>query len=102
MTDDPASPAAEHVAGTERGPGTQPSEPQAGGAGRLNWLQAGVLGADDGIVSVAGIVIGVAGATASRGGRCCRWWRSCSRQLPGGFGLALTYGMGHLFGTAVS
>ena len=33
----------------------------------MNWLRAGVLGADDGIVSVAGIVIGVAGATASRG-----------------------------------
>lgn len=30
---------------------------------RLNWLRAGVLGANDGIVSVAGVVIGVAGAT---------------------------------------
>lgn len=35
-------------------------------AGRLNWLRAGVLGANDGIVSTAGIVIGVAGATSSR------------------------------------
>src|SRR4051812_22423441 len=43
-------------------------EPHAvGSAGRLNWLRAGVLGANDGIVSVAGIVIGVAGATAARG-----------------------------------
>lgn len=43
-------------------------EPHAGaGAGRLNWLRAGVLGANDGIVSVAGIVVGVAGATAARG-----------------------------------
>jgi VIT1/CCC1 family predicted Fe2+/Mn2+ transporter len=33
----------------------------------VSWLRAGVLGADDGIVSVAGIVIGVAGATSSRG-----------------------------------
>lgn len=32
---------------------------------RLNWLRAGVLGANDGIVSVAGIVMGVAGATTS-------------------------------------
>jgi VIT1/CCC1 family predicted Fe2+/Mn2+ transporter len=41
-------------------------EPHAGGlAGRLNWLRAGVLGANDGIVSVAGIVVGVAGATGS-------------------------------------
>jgi vacuolar iron transporter family protein len=30
---------------------------------RLNWLRAGVLGANDGIVSTAGIVIGVAAAT---------------------------------------
>lgn len=30
---------------------------------RLNWLRAGVLGANDGIVSVAGLVVGVAGAT---------------------------------------
>jgi VIT1/CCC1 family predicted Fe2+/Mn2+ transporter len=33
-------------------------------AGRLNWLRAGVLGANDGIVSTAGIVVGVAGATS--------------------------------------
>jgi VIT1/CCC1 family predicted Fe2+/Mn2+ transporter len=43
-------------------------EPHADvGGGRLNWLRAGVLGANDGIVSVAGIVVGVAGATAARG-----------------------------------
>jgi VIT1/CCC1 family predicted Fe2+/Mn2+ transporter len=37
-----------------------------GGGGlaqRLNWLRAGVLGANDGIVSVAAIIVGVAGAT---------------------------------------
>ncbi|MBD8606402.1 VIT family protein [Aeromicrobium sp. CFBP 8757] len=34
---------------------------------RLNWLRAGVLGANDGIVSTAGLVVGVAGATSSRG-----------------------------------
>lgn len=33
---------------------------------RLNWLRAGVLGSNDGIVSVAGIVVGVAGATTDR------------------------------------
>ncbi|WP_433548271.1 VIT1/CCC1 transporter family protein [Streptomyces sp. CA-294286] len=33
---------------------------------RLNWLRAGVLGANDGIVSTAGIVVGVAGATDDR------------------------------------
>ncbi len=45
-----------------------PHEPHGGAsASRLNWLRAGVLGANDGIVSVAGIVVGVAGATSSRG-----------------------------------
>lgn len=39
-------------------------EPHGGGVGqRLNWLRAGVLGANDGIVSVASLVVGVAGAT---------------------------------------
>ncbi len=42
-------------------------EPHHGNiAQRLNWLRAGVLGANDGIVSTAGIVLGVAGAAASR------------------------------------
>lgn len=39
-------------------------EPHAARTGqRLNWLRAGVLGANDGIVSVAALVVGVAGAT---------------------------------------
>lgn len=33
-------------------------------AARLNWLRAGVLGANDGIVSTAGLVMGVAGANS--------------------------------------
>jgi VIT1/CCC1 family predicted Fe2+/Mn2+ transporter len=37
-----------------------------GVSARLNRLRAGVLGANDGIVSVAGLVVGVAGATADR------------------------------------
>lgn len=32
---------------------------------KLNWLRAAVLGANDGIVSIAGLVLGVAGATSS-------------------------------------
>lgn len=36
-------------------------------AQRLNWLRAGVLGANDGIVSVAAVVVGVAGVTTSPG-----------------------------------
>jgi VIT1/CCC1 family predicted Fe2+/Mn2+ transporter len=36
-------------------------------AAKLNWLRAGVLGANDGIVSTAGLVMGVAGATTDSG-----------------------------------
>jgi len=32
---------------------------------RLNWLRASVLGANDGIVSIAGLLFGIAGATSS-------------------------------------
>jgi VIT1/CCC1 family predicted Fe2+/Mn2+ transporter len=44
-------------------------DPGDGGAAtrRANWLRAGVLGANDGIVSVAAIVVGVAGATSNSG-----------------------------------
>jgi vacuolar iron transporter family protein len=49
-------------------PAGHPGEPHAAATkGRLNWLRAGVLGANDGIVSVAGLVVGVAGATTDRG-----------------------------------
>jgi vacuolar iron transporter family protein len=34
-------------------------------ASKLNWLRAGVLGANDGIVSTSSIIFGVAGASAS-------------------------------------
>ncbi|WP_423917298.1 VIT1/CCC1 transporter family protein [Frigoribacterium sp. 2-23] len=45
---------------------THPDEPHSGRlSGRLNWLRAGVLGANDGVVSVAAIVVGVAGTTSS-------------------------------------
>lgn len=44
----------------------EPALHQQGVATRLNWLRAGVLGANDGIVSVAGLVVGVAGATTDR------------------------------------
>lgn len=42
-----------------------PEPHQNGLATRLNWLRAAVLGANDGIVSTAGLVVGVAGATSS-------------------------------------
>ena len=42
----------------------EPHEANVGN--RLNWLRAGVLGANDGIVSTAGVVVGVAGATSDK------------------------------------
>ncbi|GAA4656228.1 VIT1/CCC1 transporter family protein [Arthrobacter cryoconiti] len=65
--------------------GTAPRELTRTGeiAQRLNWLRAGVLGANDGIVSVAAVVVGVAGAT-------------------GGTGAILMAGMAALVGGAVS
>lgn len=45
---------------------THPGDMDARGlGGKLNVLRAGVLGAQDGIVSTAGLVIGVAGASTS-------------------------------------
>ena len=47
----------------------QPHEPDKGTGSlnsKLNWLRAAVLGANDGIISTAGIVMGVAGATVDR------------------------------------
>jgi VIT1/CCC1 family predicted Fe2+/Mn2+ transporter len=47
--------------------GPHDREPHGGGTfALLNWLRAAVLGANDGIVSTAGLVMGVAGATTDR------------------------------------
>ncbi|UQI43245.1 VIT family protein [Streptomyces sp. HU2014] len=61
--DEAASPA---PAGPDAG---SHAEPHEGGAlgNRLNRLRAAVLGANDGVVSTAGLVVGVAGATDARG-----------------------------------
>jgi VIT1/CCC1 family predicted Fe2+/Mn2+ transporter len=45
-------------------PGPEPHQANMGQ--RLNWLRAGVLGANDGIVSIAGLVVGVAAATTDQ------------------------------------
>lgn len=48
-------------------PALHEDEPHVDGlAGRLNRLRAAVLGANDGIISEAGLVVGVAGATTDR------------------------------------
>ena len=48
---------------TRTGKGADANSGSTGVAQRSNWLRAGVLGANDGIVSVAAIIVGVAGAT---------------------------------------
>ena len=49
-------------------PGWHAGEAHGGStAARLNWLRAGVLGANDGIVSTAALVVGVAAATTDAG-----------------------------------
>jgi VIT1/CCC1 family predicted Fe2+/Mn2+ transporter len=49
-------------------PASHPAEPHVQGlSAKLNWLRAGVLGANDGIVSTAGLVVGVAAASTARG-----------------------------------
>jgi VIT1/CCC1 family predicted Fe2+/Mn2+ transporter len=61
-------PSPAQIAAAAQGAATHSGEPHADNLGsRLNWLRAGVLGANDGIVSVAGLVVGVAGATTDRG-----------------------------------
>lgn len=69
----PGTPAAPDAApGTGGGPAaiaeaSHGAEPHIGSIShRLNALRAAVLGANDGIVSIAGLVVGVAGATTER------------------------------------
>src|SRR5258707_749438 len=98
--------------------------------GTLNWLRAGVLGANDGIVSTAAIIFGVAGASATHAtvmlagiaavaavavliamaltgfvsARLGRTpvWRSVARNVAGGLlALGITYGVGQIAGTQI-
>lgn len=60
------SSASEEVQGPA--PAATPGQDEPDGhniSGRLNWLRAGVLGANDGVVSTASLVLGVAAATTS-------------------------------------
>ncbi|MFC6154974.1 VIT1/CCC1 transporter family protein [Nocardioides yefusunii] len=52
-----------HEIGTDDAPQHWHDEISAPTGSRLNWLRAAVLGANDGIISTAGVVMGVAGAT---------------------------------------
>ncbi|GBG36976.1 VIT1/CCC1 transporter family protein [Mycobacterium montefiorense] len=71
MSDDrqrPVKPTHGEVDAAAAGEPTHTDEPHADhSSSRLNKLRAAVLGANDGIVSVAALVIGVAGTTSQRG-----------------------------------
>ena len=55
--------AAERVSAASAAHGIDLAAERAVTSDRLNWLRAGVLGANDGIVSTAGLMLGVAGAS---------------------------------------
>ncbi|HEX5456649.1 MAG TPA: VIT family protein [Candidatus Saccharimonadales bacterium] len=52
---------------SEKAAGTHPEFHRNHSGSKLNWLRAAVLGANDGIVSIAGLVVGVASATENKG-----------------------------------
>jgi len=57
------SPVAERVSAPSEAHGIDLAAERAVTSDRLNWLRASVLGANDGIVSTAGLILGVAGAS---------------------------------------
>ena len=58
----------DEFADTATAPSGHDGEPHSGAVGsKLNWLRAGVLGANDGLLSTAGLVIGVAATAATPG-----------------------------------
>ena len=63
------APAGDATSANSPAPARKPHETDKGMGSlnsKLNWLRAAVLGANDGIISTAGIVMGVAGATIDR------------------------------------
>ncbi len=74
------------------GPATSPDA--ARNAAKLNWLRAGMLGADDGIISTAGLILGVAAPRLSvpvttainplHPGLTLLPWNTCSSGGPAG------------------
>ena len=64
LATDPTTPSAASPASPASPEAADEDGPRVVSASGLNWLRAGVLGANDGIVSVAATVLGVAGATS--------------------------------------
>jgi VIT1/CCC1 family predicted Fe2+/Mn2+ transporter len=69
-----------------------PSHRESHRTGRTGWLRAAVLGANDGIVSTASLIVGVAAANSSpRAAFRVTFW--------GALAMGLTAGAGTLFKT---
>ena len=73
---------------------------------RIGWLRAAVMGADDGIVSTASLVLGIAGAGAARGNVMVAGGTGATTGAVrvtfwGALAKAITYGVGCLFGAVV-
>ncbi len=67
MINDKPEPAASNPQIAVSSRGSQASrQPERHRTGRVNWLRAAVLGANDGIVSVSAIIVGVAAANSTR------------------------------------
>lgn len=84
---------------------------EAHATSRIGWLRAAVMGANDGIVSTASLIIGVASASASTNGVLGALGARTGGApiLPsvlrvvfwGALAMAITAGVGKLFGVAV-
>jgi VIT1/CCC1 family predicted Fe2+/Mn2+ transporter len=75
-------------------------------ADHLNWLRAGVLGANDGIVSTTGLIVGVAAATTDAAtiftaGFAGPVAGAVSMALGGALAMIVTYGIGQIVGTGL-
>ena len=70
---------------------------------RVGWLRAAVVGADDGIVSTASLIVGVAAAESSPANVLVAGTAGLVARVTfwGALALALTAGVGALFGRAV-
>lgn len=65
---------------------------------RIGWLRAAVLGANDGIVSTASLVVGVA---AANGGNSEILVAGVAGLVAGAMSMAITAAVGALFGAVV-
>src|SRR6516164_7335241 len=71
---------------SKRGRSMTPIHHETHLVGRIGWLRAAVLGANDGIISTASLILGVASAAASQTNVLLRHRRTCRRRYVHGGG----------------